>query len=94
MSQVYQAQIPISGLPLSLVLISNGQVAICRQQNFKTIVCDYGVEGKIPATFCFDGFVIGKGEDSVDYQYDTTYVLADRTMLKEWLIQQELEAPQ
>ena len=92
--QVYQAQIGLNGLPLTLVLLSDGQCAICPTQQFKPICCDVGVEGKIQAIFDMQGFTIGAGEDAVEYVYNTTYKLSDRTMLHGWLKQLQLEQPQ
>jgi len=91
---VYQAQIAMGGLPVNLVLISSGEVALIKNRRFQALYCDYSIDGKIPAIISEQNVVIGTGEDAVEYAFDTLYKLADRDTLRSWLKQLNLEQPQ
>lgn len=87
--QRYQLQVGINNLPITLILVSDGHVALVRNSKFPVIFCDYSVEGKIPVIMTEQSISVG----DVVYQYDTGYLLSEHEPLKRWLIQEKLEEP-
>lgn len=87
--QRYQIQIGINNLPITLILVSDGHVALVKNSRFPTIYCDYLVEGKIPVIMTEQSISIG----DVVYNYDVGYLLREHEQLRNWLAQERLEEP-
>lgn len=85
----YQISVGINNLPISLILVSSGHVALVKNSRHPTIYCDYLVEGKIPVIMSEQDISV----DGVVYQYNTGYLLSEHEQLKKWLIQEQLEEP-
>lgn len=89
-----QFVMPLGSLPLSLVLISNGCVAIVPRAAFTAIIDqpEFGDEA-VSAMFLPDFFVLGNDDEAEDYDYRAAYLLDAYPILKQWLIQQKLVNP-
>lgn len=87
--QRYQLQVGINNLPITLVLVSDGHIALVKNTRFPTIYCDYLVEGNIPVIMTEQSISVG----DVVYQYNTGYLLSEHEPLIKWLKQEKLEEP-
>lgn len=75
--------LPLGGLPLQLVCISDASIAIVKSQNFTTIIEDN-------ASFSNESFTIA----GVEYAYNKKIYYKQVAGVLEWLQQQKLIAPQ
>jgi hypothetical protein len=91
-----QASTQIASLPLALVLVSNGCVALQKMaQQFKTIIDQHtdGVSGIISEEdLSLVSFGNALASDKA-YEYNKLYELSQEPLLKQWLIQQDLQQP-
>jgi hypothetical protein len=81
-------QIPINlnGLPIQLVLLSNGQVAFVRVANFFAILDEYeDNDDRVCAAFYPDKFYLLKNEEENEYSYNTMYPYKEEEIMLEWL---------
>ena len=87
----YQIQVPLHNLPLILVLVSDGSVAVVKTASLaKAIYQDFEVVSKQHIIFSEDGFTI----DSEQYQYSMLYKLELYNNLKRWLCSENLSLPE
>lgn len=88
----FQIQLPLHNLPLTLVLVSDGSVALVKQQQVfpHKILQDYNVDGKPFVVFADDSFSVS-GEV---FQYSMLYKLSLYNTLKEWLCSENLQLPE
>lgn len=83
-----QIAIPMAGLPLQLVLISNGKIGIVKTQQTLTKIFDIPEQPEgIHAVISDEDLLVG---DEV-YQYGAAYPLTET--MKEWLKSLNLVAP-
>lgn len=82
-----QLAMQMVGLPLNLILISNGQLAVCPRGIFNTIY-DQPEQG-ISAVISSDKMLVGNTEVS----YNKALSYKQMPELLEWLVQQKLEQP-
>jgi hypothetical protein len=88
-----QLRVPLnSDLRIDLYLISDGTVVIVPGFGF-TQIFDHFVGG-VSGTFDEHGFSLEDKWEKVDYDYHTPYPYKLRPVLKEWLMQQELQMPE
>lgn len=80
-----QIAINLGNLPLNLILVSNGQLALVPRGNFP-VIFDQPEQG-ISAIISSDKFLVGDKE----IRYNTAISYKDIPELKEWLVQQKLE---
>lgn len=78
----FQTSVPLAGLPLQLILMSDASIALVRTQEFETVIDGDTVFGK-------EGFSI-KGEE---YQYNSKYWYKQMPSLLEYLQGLELIMP-
>lgn len=94
---IYQAQIPVGGLPINLVLVGNrdeGRVVFVKVAHFTTVF-DANAAGDIYAAFYEDHFVIFvNGDEEEVFQYNTAYEYKKIPAMLEWLRQQFLQQPE
>lgn len=86
-----QVQTQVAGMPMTLVLFSNGCVSLV-----VTGPCPVIIEQGSPvnASFFRDEFVIeGDGLETEELSYRVAYLLEDYPAFKKWLIQQQLSSP-
>ncbi len=84
-----QVQLPLAGLPITLVLLSNGCVVLVPMIAFSGILeTDPALE--VRAWFFPDFFSLTDNEAGEDYDYRVPYLLSEYPVLKRWLIQQQL----
>lgn len=90
-----QASTQIASLPLVLVLLSNGCVAVQKMAQFKTII-DQHTEGVSAIISEEDLSLVSFGNALASdkaYEYNKLYELSQEPLLKQWLIQQDLQQP-
>lgn len=85
----YQCQIPLAGLPITLVLISTAQIAFVPVQKFKPIFDIPEKTDGINAAFFEDHFKI----DDQPFQYNVAYQYKEIKPMLLWLINQNLIEP-
>ena len=84
---MHQLSLQLGGLPLHLVLISNGTIGLV-PNNLQTVIFDMPEDG-IHATIMPEKMLVGNKE----IPYNTALSLESNPELKEWLINQQLERP-
>lgn len=84
---MHQMNLRINNLPLHLILVSDGTVAII-PNNLQTIIYDQPEEG-IHATIMPEKMLVGGKE----IPYNTALRLENNPELKQWLIEQNMQAP-
>lgn len=84
---LYQVQIPIGGMPINLVLISDGTLVFIKVRPFG-VLFDHPESG-LKAIFHEDCFTI-EGEE---FHYDTIYQYKEIPNMLGWLKQQNLQEP-
>lgn len=98
----YQAQIPLGGLPVHLVLVGNrddGKVVFVRVAPYNGDILDMpnDLEG-VAAMFGPEGFylaeVIYRGGNGEYFEYNTVYDYKNIPLMLRWLQQQELQQPE
>lgn len=96
MSNLHYIQVPLGRLPLHLVCLSNGCVAIVIQQSpfnpFRDLL-DLSLHG-VSADFSTTGFRMYRGDESEEYGYGQQIEYKQQPLLLKWLQQQELEMPE
>jgi hypothetical protein len=88
MSHQQYVQVPIGSLPVHLICLANGKVALVPVSAFPTIY-DQGEDGSIVAVFTQEGFKIG----GVDFSYRVEYNYKLIPELLSWLVAQHLTSP-
>ncbi len=88
-----QMAIPLAGLPLALVLLSGGAVAIVPQAPISAILeTDETLD--VRACFYKECFTLTlKGGEPEEYDYSTAYYIEVIPALKQWLKQQNMPSP-
>lgn len=84
---IQQLSMPINNLPLSLVLVSTGQVGIVPKGAFP-VLFDQPEQG-IHAIITPEKMVVG----TTEIKYNTSLKYKEMPELLEWLVQQDLEKP-
>ena len=84
---IKQLSMPIGTLPLSLVLVSTGQVGIVPRGNFPVII-DQPSQG-IQAIITPEKMIVG----TTEIKYNTSLKYKEMPELLEWLQNQQLEKP-
>ena len=88
MSQAqFQVQVPIAGMPINLVCLSNETLAFIRVTDFKALFDMAPSSEGVDAAFYEDLFVI----DEVEYNYNHCYSYKEIPSMKAWIIQQKLQ---
>ena len=83
----FQVPIPIAGMPLTLICLGDGSIAIQPSQQFSTLI-DQQLGG-ISAMFNMEGFTIGAEE----YKYNTKIFYKAAPNVLQWLQQQKMVMP-
>ena len=83
----FQVPIPIAGMPLTLICLGYGSIAIQPSQQFSTLI-DQQLGG-ISAMFNMEGFTIGAEE----YKYGTKIFYKGIPDMIQWLKQQDMPMP-
>lgn len=89
---MHQVQIALAGLPITLVLLSNGCVVLVPMNAF-TGILETDQNLGVRAWFFPDFFSLTDNEAGEDYDYRVPYLLSSYPVLKHWLIQQQLISP-
>lgn len=90
---MYQMQVQLAGLPITLVLLSDGTAVFVPMVAFSGILDQN--KGQVNAWFYDDEFYIF-GTDGVtieNYSYRVAYALRDYPLLVEWLKSLKLQLP-
>ena len=86
-----QVQVQIAGLPITLVLFSNGCVALVVHGAMPPVI---EIGSELNARLFTDGFDITEGDNTPEeFSYRVAYPLAHYPLLKSWLKQQQLQSP-
>lgn len=86
-----QVQTQIAGMPLTLVLLSDGCVVIVVTGALPTIFEQGSV---VNASIFADGFILTtENKPEEEFSYNVVYYLQDYPLLKQWLRQQQLRNP-
>lgn len=91
----YQAQIPLGGLPVHLVLVGDntqGRVVFVKVAPVG-LIFDQRERSLVSAWFDESGFTLFDQHESADYQYDTMYEYKELPLMLKWLQQQNLPQP-
>jgi hypothetical protein len=87
-------EVPLCGLPVKLVLLSNGTLAFVPWTTFKGVVDSPANPGDVcglffPSWFCF--FIDEEDGAFEEFSYNTAYDYKEYPQMKRWLIQQNLQ---
>lgn len=83
-----QMAVPLAGLPLNLVLISDGSLAFVKTHNFKCIVDQPEDDKKVAAMFDEEDFSIGTERQLA---YNVAYRYSEIPCMLQWLLEQNLQ---
>jgi hypothetical protein len=86
---MFQIQVAVANMPITLVCLSNGTLAFVRISDCKALFDMSPTPAGVSAAFYEDGFVI----DDVEYQYSTAYEYKTIPSMLLWLQQQNLQNP-
>jgi len=88
-----QIQIPIRGLPIHLVLLSNGMVVFVRVAAFTAILEATKLDGSPYGYFFEEDFTLYADKESNEFSYNTMYAYKTIPVMLKWLKSQELQNP-
>lgn len=93
---IYQAQVPLGGLPVNLMLVGNqeyGKVVFVRVAPVGVIL-DHQPHTAVSAWFDDEGFTLFSWEGGEDFKYNLMYDYKEIPLMLRWLQQQNLQQPQ
>lgn len=90
---LFQCQVPLAGLPVNLVLLSNGTLAFVRVAEFVGIYDQRAFGQDVDAMFGRDDFAFIHDEGYDEFAYNTAYNYKEIPSMLKWLQQQNLEEP-
>lgn len=88
-----QIQIPVRGLPIHLVLLSNGMVVFVRVAAFSAIIEATKTDGSPYGNFFEEDFILYVNKESNEFSYNTMYDYKTIPVMLKWLKSQELQTP-
>jgi len=90
---VYQMQVPLAGLPITLVLLSDGTAVLVPMTEFSAIFDQN--KGQVNAWLFDDEFYLTgtDGKTVENYSYRTAYALREYPLLVQWLKTLNLQHP-